>query len=81
MSSIPIHPDIKVLVVARWPLGGIRTYMRYTFRHLPPQYHLTLLASSTHEDEALRHDVAGCGGRLLISSRQSLIGLFIEVFK
>lgn len=71
----------NILVVARWPLGGIRTYMRYTFRHLPQDYQLTLLASSTHEDGALKRDVSEYGARLLITSKQTLQGLINEVFK
>jgi len=42
--------SIRVLVVARWPLGGIRTYMRYMFSHLPSSCRLSVLAASTQED-------------------------------
>jgi len=71
----------KVLVVARWPLGGIRTYMRYTFRNFPREYHLTMLASSSHEDDALRSDVAEYGARLLIIKGGGLACLAGAVFK
>lgn len=56
----------KILVVARWPLGGIRTYMRYMFTHFPKNYQLTLLAASTQEDAALKNDAEVYGARLLL---------------
>jgi len=49
--------DRKILVVVRWPLGGIRTYMRYMFRCFPHNYKMTLLAASDREDNALLDDV------------------------
>lgn len=54
----------NILVVARWPLGGIRTYMRYMFGHFPASYTLTLLAASTQEDGALIEDANGYGATL-----------------
>ena len=54
MSCSPI--SAKVLVVARWPLGGIRTYMLYMFSHFPPSCQLVVLAASTREDQALQCD-------------------------
>jgi glycosyltransferase involved in cell wall biosynthesis len=73
---------IKVLVVARWPLGGIRTYMKYVFRFLPEWYRLTILSSSTQEDAALRADAAELGARLLIDrSPHGNLGLVAAVFR
>lgn len=69
----------KILVVVRWPLGGIRTYMRYMFRYFPKHYSLTLLAVSTQENDALIHDAAGYGARLVLASRQGVLGLAREV--
>jgi glycosyltransferase involved in cell wall biosynthesis len=71
----------KVLVVTRWPLGGIRTYMRYTFRYFPVEYRLTMLASSSHEDGALRSDAAEYGARLVIVKGQGLACLAGAVFR
>ena len=42
-----------MLVVARWPLGGIRTYLLYMLRHFPAAFRVTVLAASTREDAAL----------------------------
>lgn len=58
--------NIEILVVARWPLGGIRTYMRYIFRHFPSNYKLTLVASSTQEDTAIAKDAEEYSARLLL---------------
>lgn len=55
-----------ILVVARWPLGGIRTYMRYMFSHFPANYRLTLLAASTQEDTALIRDAEKYNAQLKI---------------
>ena len=70
-----------LLIVARWPLGGIRTYMRYLFRHLPAHYHLTLLASQTHEDAALMEDAVEYGARLIIMRGTGTKGLAVAAFR
>ena len=71
----------QILVVVRWPLGGIRTYMRYVFRHFPSEYNLTILASSTQEDAAISKDAEECGAKLLLV-RSGGTGTFVyEIFK
>ncbi len=61
---------IRVLAVARWPLGGIRTYMRYTYKYLNrDRFNITILASRTAEEEALRKDVEEIGARLVIAQQ------------
>lgn len=62
----------ELLIVARWPLGGIRTYMRYVYRNLPAGYKITLIAASTLEDDALQRDVAEFGGRFIQCDGSSL---------
>lgn len=57
---------MNVLVVARWPLGGIRTYMLYMFRHFPASFRVTVLAASTQEDAALSNDCAIYRAKLVI---------------
>ncbi|WP_168205989.1 glycosyltransferase family 4 protein [Geobacter sp. FeAm09] len=71
----------NVLIVARWPLGGIRTYMRYLFRYLPAHYRLTLLASQTHEDAALANDVEEYRARLIIVREADTKGLVSAAFR
>ncbi|MEW5746950.1 MAG: glycosyltransferase family 4 protein [Nitrospirota bacterium] len=59
---------IRLLVVAHWPLGGIRTYMKYVYKYLPDRperYAITILASSTPEDGALKRDAEEVGARLI----------------
>lgn len=56
--------DVNVLIVVRWPLGGIRTYMRYMFNHFPAEFRLAVLAASTQEDKALEDDVRTYGASL-----------------
>ncbi|MRR55627.1 MAG: glycosyltransferase [Deltaproteobacteria bacterium] len=81
MTSLNCISRKHILVVARWPLGGIRTYMRYVFRHFPLHYHLTLLASSTHEDAALIKDVEEYNARLVIVKGDDTKGLVTAVFR
>ncbi|MFO0754798.1 MAG: glycosyltransferase family 4 protein [Thermodesulfovibrionales bacterium] len=57
---------IRLLVVARWPLGGIRTYMRYLYKHLASRCSLTIVAASTQEDAALKRDAEEAGARLIV---------------
>ncbi|MDD2467023.1 MAG: glycosyltransferase family 4 protein [Desulfobulbus sp.] len=65
----------RILIVARWPLGGIRTYMRYMFLPFAKKYNFTLVAASTHEDEALEKDAEEYGADLCIVHASS-IGIF-----
>ncbi len=58
---------IRLLVVARWPLGGIRTYMKYVYRYLDSErFNITLIAHSTQEDAALIQDARENGIRLIL---------------
>lgn len=70
----------NILIVARWPLGGIRTYMRYMFRYFPKNYNLTILAASTQENEALARDVTEYGAHLIITKQASFSGFVKEIF-
>lgn len=81
MTSLHNNSRKQILVVARWPLGGIRTYMRYVFRHFPLHYHLTILASTTHEDAALIRDVEEYNARLLFIENGETRGLVTSVFR
>lgn len=49
---------INILLVVRWPVGGIRTYMRYVFNNLDPdKYTFTLLAPDESEIPILLQDL------------------------
>jgi len=69
----------KALVVARWPLGGIRTYMRFVYESLCQSYDITILAADTQEMEALREDVRAIGAELVVSARKPDL-LFMDVY-
>ncbi|EPR30577.1 glycosyl transferase group 1 [Alkalidesulfovibrio alkalitolerans DSM 16529] len=57
----------RLLTVARWPLGGIRTYMRYVYGRLGGDWRVTILAADTQESAALREDAAALGAELILS--------------
>lgn len=50
----------KVLLVVRWPVGGIRTFLRYVYRHFAPErWEFTILAPDLPEMQVLMDDLAG----------------------
>lgn len=50
---------IKLLVVVRWPVGGIRTYLRYVYGNFnPDRYSITLIAPTYKETVMLMDDFA-----------------------
>jgi len=67
--------------VARWPLGGIRTYLRYMLRYFPSAYSLTVLAASTQEDAALTKDAVGYGARLILIREAGVKELVAAVYR
>lgn len=71
----------KILVVARWPLGGIRTYMRYIFSHFPSKYKLTLLVASTHEDSAIKKDATFYNADLKLVKATGTCTFMLESFR
>ncbi|WP_306549712.1 glycosyltransferase family 4 protein [Desulfobulbus sp.] len=73
--------NIRVLVVARWPLGGIRTYMRYMFSHLPSSCRLSVLAASTQEDHALFRDCTACNAELKLVRSSDTRDFAVAIFK
>ena len=75
---------INLLAVARWPLGGIRTYMKYVYKHLSGRCAITILAASTLEDKALIRDAEAVGATLILHRPEEEEGkgeLFAKVFR
>lgn len=72
---------IKVLVVARWPLGGIRTYMLYMFRNFPASFQVTVMAASTQEDAALISDCTVYNAELSIVRVSSTIDFIFAIYR
>lgn len=52
--------------MVRWPLGGIRTYMRYVYEHLGAEWSVTILAADVQERAALQEDATLLGAELLM---------------
>lgn len=73
--------NTRVLVVARWPLGGIRTYMRYMFSHLPSSCRLSILVASTQEDHALLKDCAEYNAKLELVQVAATSDFTLAIFK
>jgi glycosyltransferase involved in cell wall biosynthesis len=56
----------KVLLIVRWPVGGIRTFIRYVYRNFDPaQWHFTIVAPDVEEMRVLVDDLAGLGVRFV----------------
>lgn len=79
--GVVVISDKKILVVVRWPLGGIRTYMRYMFYLFPTNYKLTLLAASTHENEALIKDAEMYRSELIVVNTESTRTFTLNIFR
>jgi len=48
----------KILIVIRWPIGGIRTFIRYVYREFDPsKYHFTIIAPDENELNILMEDL------------------------
>jgi glycosyltransferase involved in cell wall biosynthesis len=48
----------RVLVVCQWPLGGIRTYLKYNYQLFPKdEFDITLLANPSIEKESVKKDM------------------------
>lgn len=51
---------IRILLVVRWPVGGIRTFMRYVYRRFPvDSFQFVLIAPDQPETQVLLEDLAG----------------------
>lgn len=58
-NNKPARP-IRMLLVVRWPVGGIRTFMRYVYSRFPAeQYSFTLIAPDLPEARVLLEDLSG----------------------
>jgi glycosyltransferase involved in cell wall biosynthesis len=53
---------IRILIACTWPLGGIRTFLKYNYRHFPKnQFDITVLAIPTIERAAVEKDLKVAG--------------------
>ncbi|NPV03147.1 MAG: glycosyltransferase family 4 protein [Syntrophaceae bacterium] len=57
---------INLLIVIRHPVGGIRTYMKYTYKYLDPgKYHFTILTVLNPEASHIVRDLDGFDIRMV----------------
>ena len=73
----------RILLVVRWPVGGIRTFLRYVYRVFDPKlWHFTIIAPQNSELEALSVDLEDCDVELVVtSSRPSALEFDLTIFK
>ena len=59
-DPMPSHPmRLRVLLVVRHPVGGIRTFLRYVYTRFDPALHeVSLLLPECSENEAIRSDLS-----------------------
>jgi glycosyltransferase involved in cell wall biosynthesis len=56
----PPRPKKRVLLVVRWPVGGIRTFVRYVYRNFDSSnWHFTIIAPEVDEMKVLVEDLSG----------------------
>ena len=73
----------KVLLVIRWPVGGIRTYIRYVYRTLQAEkWQTTIVAPATDEMRVLLEDLAGMNVQYLHTKENPFITSFtLQIFR
>jgi glycosyltransferase involved in cell wall biosynthesis len=72
-----------ILVPIRHPVGGIRTYLKYTYRHLDRNcYKFTLVAPNKSFLEQLKKDLADLSVQVVCSGREdSTFWMFLALLK
>ncbi|MFV8571120.1 glycosyltransferase family 4 protein [Marinobacter sp. SBS5] len=49
----------RVLLVVRWPVGGIRTFLRYVYQEIDDdRFHFTVVCADTDNSNALQHELS-----------------------
>ena len=76
-STLPSSAKPRVLVVIRWPVGGIRTWCRYVYRDSAfSNYDIEILMPDMEEAASLRDDLADTGIRTTLFESRKSIGYF-----
>lgn len=78
-----MRDKIRILLVVRHPVGGIRTFLYYVYRLFDPNnYHFTLIAPEVPEVVALLEDLSNLSiAYVPVAHPVSIIGFFKTVFK
>ncbi|MBZ5555293.1 MAG: glycosyltransferase family 4 protein [Acidobacteriia bacterium] len=73
---------IRILTVIRHPVGGIRTYLKYTYGHLDEQkYEFTILTVQGDEAQLILKDLEKFGVNLVeVEGRHPLAGMIWRMF-
>lgn len=73
----------RILLVVRWPVGGIRTFMRYVYRRFDPKlYQFSILGPDIPELDVLATDLEGLDFEIIkISERPSSYELALATVK
>jgi glycosyltransferase involved in cell wall biosynthesis len=73
----------NILVVIRHPVGGIRTYLKYTYRYLDKsKYQMTVLTVKDFEGSLLKEDLSGFNFKVIeVSGRFILLQLVWRTFQ
>jgi glycosyltransferase involved in cell wall biosynthesis len=72
---------LNILLVIRWPVGGIRTFIRYVYQNFDQGlYSITIVAPDLPEMEVLTADLAGLSVRYVkVSADPSIIELTMAI--
>lgn len=72
-----------VLLVVRWPVGGIRTFIRYVYRGFAnKQWRFTIIAPNLSEVQVLAQDLSALDVELvLVDADPSFASLMVAVFR
>jgi glycosyltransferase involved in cell wall biosynthesis len=81
MNGADVIPKKRILLVVRWPVGGIRTFMRYVYRRFDPQkYHFSIVGPDNPELDILERDLEGLDFEIFrVSEYPSTFELFFAV--
>ena len=69
----------KILLVVRWPVGGIRTYMRYVYTKMDKdKYSFTVIGPDISEFEVLASDLERINAKYVPVNTRGFYGRFIK---
>jgi len=78
-----VRRPINLLVVIRHPVGGIRSYLRYTYSHLDrTRYRLTIITVHDRESELIMQELKEFNPKMIrVNIQWSGLGIPLKVFR
>ncbi len=71
---------INVLVIVRWPVGGIRTYLRYVYNKFDVnKYHFTVIAPNIEEFNILMDDLSNINAHCIAVSDDRYFSKYFHI--